>query len=68
MVQANNPKKEKLLILIADDVQETRRNTRLMIATMDNVEVTAIASNGRPTRRTPCGWCVPVATRWSCPT
>jgi YesN/AraC family two-component response regulator len=46
MSQANNPKKEKLLILIADDVQETRRNTRLMIATMDNVEVTAIASNG----------------------
>jgi YesN/AraC family two-component response regulator len=46
MSQADNSKKEKLLILIADDVQETRRNTRLMIATMDNVEVTAIASNG----------------------
>ncbi len=39
-------KKGKLRILIADDVHETRRNTRLMIATMDNVEVTAIASNG----------------------
>ena len=33
-------------MLIADDVQETRRNTRLMIATLDNVEVVAIASNG----------------------
>ena len=46
MAQTDNSKKEKLHILIADDVQETRRNTRLMIATMDNVEVTAIASNG----------------------
>ncbi len=46
MAQTINSKKEKLHILIADDVQETRRNTRLMIATMDNVEVTAIASNG----------------------
>ena len=36
-----------LRILIADDFQETRRNTRLMIATLDNVEVVAIASNGR---------------------
>lgn len=33
-------------VLIADDVQETRRNTRLMLATMDDVEVVAIASNG----------------------
>jgi YesN/AraC family two-component response regulator len=32
--------------LIADDVQETRRNTRLMLATIDDVEVVAIASNG----------------------
>lgn len=46
MAQPNGSKKEKLHILIADDVQETRRNTRLMIATMDNVDVTAIASNG----------------------
>ena len=46
MTQTGNLKKEKLRILIADDVQETRRNTRLMIATMDDVEVTAIASNG----------------------
>jgi YesN/AraC family two-component response regulator len=32
--------------LIADDVQETRRNTRLMLATLDDLEVVAIASNG----------------------
>lgn len=47
MTQNYNPKKEKLRILIADDFQETRRNTRLMIATFDNVEVVAIASNGQ---------------------
>jgi two-component system response regulator YesN len=33
-------------VLIADDVQETRRNTRLMLATIDDLEVVAIASNG----------------------
>lgn len=33
-------------VLIADDVQETRRNTRLMLATIDDVEVVAIAANG----------------------
>jgi len=38
--------KKKLKVLIADDVQETRRNTRLMLATIDNVEVVAIAANG----------------------
>ena len=37
----------KLRILIADDVQETRRSTRLMIAALDYAEVVAIASNGR---------------------
>lgn len=46
MTQIPNPQK-KLRILIADDVQETRRNTRLMIASLDNAEVVAIASNGR---------------------
>lgn len=46
MTPTNNPKKEKLRVLIADDVQETRRNTRLMIAALENVEVVAIASNG----------------------
>ena len=38
--------KRKSRILIADDVQETRRNTRLMLATIDDVEVVAIAANG----------------------
>ncbi|GAB4450710.1 MAG: hypothetical protein OHK0041_12880 [Anaerolineales bacterium] len=33
-------------MLIADDVQETRRNTRLMLATLDDLEVVAIAANG----------------------
>jgi len=36
----------KMRVLIADDIQETRRNTRLMLATIDDVEVVAIASNG----------------------
>ncbi|HXD10799.1 MAG TPA: response regulator [Anaerolineales bacterium] len=40
------PTKTRLRVLIADDVQETRRNTRLMLATIDNVEVVAIAANG----------------------
>jgi len=47
MTQPNNPKKNKLRVLIADDFQETRRNTRLMIAAFDDLEVVAIASNGR---------------------
>lgn len=42
---AENPHR-KMRVLIADDVQETRRNTRLMLATMDDLEVVAIASNG----------------------
>ena len=46
MVQTNVPQKKKLRVLIADDVQETRRNTRLMLATIDDVEVVAIAANG----------------------
>ena len=40
------PSKRKMRVLIADDVQETRRNTRLMLATIDDVEVVAIAANG----------------------
>ena len=47
MTQPEKNPKDKLRVLIADDVHETRRNTRLMIATLDNVEVIAIASNGR---------------------
>jgi YesN/AraC family two-component response regulator len=47
MVQTNVSTGRKLRVLIADDVQETRRNTRLMLATIDDVEVVAIAANGR---------------------
>lgn len=46
MVQTDGTPHRKLRVLIADDVQETRRNTRLMLATIDDVEVVAIASNG----------------------
>jgi YesN/AraC family two-component response regulator len=46
MTQPDISQKQKLRVLIADDVQETRRNTRLMLATIDDVEVVAIASNG----------------------
>lgn len=46
MVQTDSTPHRKLRVLIADDVQETRRNTRLMLATIDDVEVVAIASNG----------------------
>jgi len=45
-MQPQTPPKRKLKVLIADDVQETRRNTRLMLATIDDVEVVAIAANG----------------------
>ena len=46
MVQPTVSPRKKLRVLIADDVQETRRNTRLMLATIDDVEVVAIAANG----------------------
>ena len=46
MTQPEITQKQKLRVLIADDVQETRRNTRLMLATIDDVEVVAIAANG----------------------
>jgi YesN/AraC family two-component response regulator len=45
-MQPETSSKRKLRVLIADDVQETRRNARLMLATIDDVEVVAIASNG----------------------
>jgi YesN/AraC family two-component response regulator len=45
MTQPDGSPKAKLRVLIADDVQETRRNTRLMLSTL-GVEVVAIASNG----------------------
>ncbi len=46
MVQPNVLHHKKLRVLIADDIQETRRNTRLMCSMIDGVEVVAIASNG----------------------
>ncbi|MDX1377764.1 MAG: response regulator [Anaerolineales bacterium] len=46
MTQPEGTQNTKMRVLIADDIQETRRNTRLMLATIDNVEVVAIASNG----------------------
>ncbi|MEP0805783.1 MAG: response regulator [Chloroflexota bacterium] len=47
MSQPEGQPSRKMRVLIADDVQETRRNTRLMLATLDDLEVVAIASNGR---------------------
>jgi len=46
MAQAGETPKRKLRVLIADDVQETRRSTRLMLSMISDVEVVAIASNG----------------------
>lgn len=46
MVQAGVAPKRKLRVLIADDIQETRRSTRLMLSMISDVEVVAIASNG----------------------
>ncbi len=46
MDQAGVSPKQKLKVLIADDIQETRRNTRLMLSMISDVEVVAIASNG----------------------
>ncbi|MBN1149151.1 MAG: response regulator [Anaerolineales bacterium] len=39
--------KPRLRVLIADDTQETRRSTRLMLSTNPMVTVVAIAQNGR---------------------
>ena len=36
----------KVRVLIADDVHETRRNTRVMLSMIDGIEVVAIAANG----------------------
>ncbi len=46
MTQTGVPQKRKMRVLIADDIQETRRSTRLMLAMIPDVEVVAIASNG----------------------
>jgi len=36
-----------LRVMVADDVTETRRSTRLMLTLIPNVEIVAIAKNGR---------------------
>jgi YesN/AraC family two-component response regulator len=41
------PKRTPYRVLIADDVLETRRNTRLMLADNPMVDIVAIAHNGR---------------------
>jgi YesN/AraC family two-component response regulator len=46
MTQPEGPQHRKIKVLIADDVQEARRNTRLMLAAIDDVEVVAMAANG----------------------
>jgi YesN/AraC family two-component response regulator len=46
MTQAESSQKRKLRVLIADDIQETRRNTRLMLSMISDVQVVAIAPNG----------------------
>lgn len=42
-----NSKPSRLRVLIADDMQETRRSTRLMLTLIPSVEVVAMAHNGR---------------------
>jgi len=44
---ARVPPTKRLRVLIADDVQTTRRSTRLMLSLISDVEVVAIAQNGR---------------------
>jgi YesN/AraC family two-component response regulator len=39
--------RKKLSVLIVDDIRETRRSTRLMLAEIPNVDVVAMANNGR---------------------
>ena len=46
MTQADGSQTKKMRVLIADDVQETRRSTRLMLSMISDVEVIAIANNG----------------------
>lgn len=42
-----NPPPNRLRVIIADDVTETRRSTRLMLSLIPNVEIVGIAKNGR---------------------
>ena len=46
MTQTDVSSKKKLRVLIADDVQETRRSVRLMLSMNPDVIVVAIANNG----------------------
>lgn len=46
MTQADVSSKNKVRVLIADDVQETRRSLRLMLSMNEGVVVVAIAKNG----------------------
>ena len=47
MAQTNDSAQNKWRILIADDVQETRRSVRLMLSMNPDVVVVATAANGR---------------------
>jgi len=47
MTQTEASPKSKLRVLIADDIQETRRSVRLMLSMNPDVVIVAIASNGR---------------------
>ncbi len=47
MTQTERSPKKKLRVLIADDIQETRRSVRLMLSMNPNVVVVAIATNGQ---------------------
>jgi YesN/AraC family two-component response regulator len=46
MAQTDVSSKKKLRVLIADDIQETRRSVRLMLSMNPDVIVVAIANNG----------------------
>ena len=47
MTQTEPPSHKKLRVLIADDIQETRRSLRLILSMNPDVIVVAIATNGR---------------------
>lgn len=47
MTQSTGSPPEKLRVLIADDITETRRSARLMLSMIPAAEVVAIAKNGR---------------------
>lgn len=47
MTKTETSPARKIKVLIADDVEETRRSTDMMMPLIGNVEVVAVASNGR---------------------